>query len=421
MNRTKAPKIDFINKLKTRDVETEQLKNGVKLYFIKSTNTEISEIIWHFNSGVWDQEELLVATLTAKMVTEGTKFLTSQQIADVFDLHGAHFTKSVAMHSTSFKLMALNKYLPKLVNTVSQILSQPLFDNNEFNVIRNETKQKFLIDLEEAETIARFTIEKNIYGHQHPYGWIASPDDYDKLNTTWIKKYFDKNYTSKNLSIIIVTNNKQAVKNSLTKEFENFNNSNKIIIKRNFTIEPLLQTQYIEKKSSLQSAIRVGWRTFERNNSDYCDMMILDTLLGGYFGSRLMQNIRQKLGLTYSIYSSLTALKFDGTFQIISEVNKENKQKVLDEIIKEVNEIKTNFVSEAEILKLKNYLLGALLRSIDGNFNFASVLSYFLTYDTDFNFYSIFVDKVKNISPDKIQFLAKKYLDINKMYSVIVG
>ncbi|MBN2662237.1 MAG: insulinase family protein [Bacteroidales bacterium] len=421
INRKKAPKLDFINQLKTPDIKIHKLNNGVKLYFIKSTNTEISEIIWHYNTGVWEQQKLLVAGMTAKMLSEGSKNYSSSQIADVFDFYGAQFSKEASMHSTSFKLMALNKYLPKLINIVSEILSEPSFDKKEFEVLKKENKQKFLIDLEEIETVARYSLEQNIYGVNHPYGWVAKPEDYDTLDLDSLKSYFEKNYSANNLNIIAVANNENIVIDILKKEFENYH---KNIIQTNvnkYKVQSLKQVQYIPKKTSFQSAIRVGWKLFNRQHQDYCDMLIFDTLLGGYFGSRLMQNIRQDLGLTYSIYSSLKALKYEGTFQIVSEVNKENNNRVLDEIFVEINKLKTVYVSDKEMLNLKNYMLGSLLRSIDGNFNFASALSSFLTYNTDFQFYTKFVDRVKNITPDRIKTLANKYFDTKEMFSVIVG
>lgn len=419
-NRKKAPKLDFIDQLKTPDIKIHQLDNGVKIYFIKSTNTEISEVIWHFNAGVWEQQKLLVAGMTAKMLPEGTKNFSSVQIADIFDFYGAHFSKEASMHSTSFKLMSLNKYLPKLINIVSEILSEPSFDKNEFEILKKENKQKFLIDLEEIETVARYSLEQNIYGKNHPYGWVAKTEDYDTLDLNSLISYFDENYSANNLNIIVVANDENSILN-LSKEFENYKKNNTVISSPKYSAQSLKRVEYIPKKTSLQSAIRVGWKLFERKHPDYCDMIIFDALLGGYFGSRLMQNIRQDLGLTYSIYSSLKALKYDGTFQIVSEVNKKNKNRVLDEIIVEINKLKTDLVSVREMLNLKNYLLGSLLRSIDGNFNFASALSSFLTYDIDFQFYNHFVDRVKNITPERIKTLANTYLDTNKMFSVVVG
>lgn len=421
INRKIAPKIDFIDELKNKEIDIRELPNGIKLYFIKSSNNDISELIWHFNKGVWSQSNLLVATMTAKLITEGTKSLNSEQIADTFDYCGANFSKVVSMHSTSFKLLSLNKYIPKLVSLVADILSNPLFDEMEFQILKNENKQKFLIDLEEVSTIARFTFEKNLFGSEHPYGWIAKPENYDKLKLDWLKAFYDANYVAKNLSIIIVTNEVDKTYNSIYAEFGDFRNNNTIIDQNLTPVKPLKKYEYISNDTSFQSALRLGWRLFNRQHADYQNMLIFDALLGGYFGSRLMQNIRQKLGLTYSIYSSVKALKYDGSFQIISEVNKENKEKVIDEIINEIEKLKNEPVSKNELNNLKNYLLGSLLSSIDGNFNYATALSSFLTYNTDFNFYSNFVTTIKEMNPDIIKNLANKYFDINNMFKVVVG
>ncbi len=420
LNRKTPPQVSLIEKINTPKISVGKI-NEIGLYYIESTNNDISEIIFQFNTGVWQQKHLLTASMTSRLITEGTKHHTSQQIADIFDLYGASFTKSTGMHATAFKLMALNKYLPNLIKIIAEIFNYPLFDKKEFNILRNETKQKFLIDLEEVETIAKLTIERNIYGKNYPYGWAAEPKDYDKLQIDWIKEYYNDNYTANNLNIIIVSNDIKNTTQILNENFANFRTSKKTNNREKYEVKPSEKYTYIEKESSHQTAIRVGWRLFDRKNPDYIDMIILNTILGGYFGSRLMQNIRQKLGLTYSIYSSLQAYKYDGTFQIISEVNKENKQKVIDEILKEITDLKQTPISNKELSSLKNYLMGAILSATDGYFNFASALSSFIIYDINFDFYDEFIEKLKNISPERIKQLANKYLDTNKMFTVIVG
>jgi len=148
---------------------------------------------------------------------------------------------------------------------------------------------------------------------------------------------------------------------------------------------------------------------------------MLNTLLGGYFGSRLMQNIRQKKGYTYSIYSTTSTYKQGGYFEIVSEVNKENKHKVVEEIIKEVEFLRNNYPSEEELQKMKSYMAGSILRSLDGVFSFSRSMVTFVNYNIEFDYYQRYFNRLKSISPKRITELAQKYLNTDECYKVIVG
>ncbi len=415
------PKYEIVSELKIPEVLKTNLNNGIEIYFIETANKNISEIIFDFGAGVWNQPQLLIASMTLFMLSEGTKYHNSQQIADIFDFYAAQFDAGASMHSSSVKLTALNKFLPELIKLVAEILKFPDFPKKELNILINKNKQQLILELEEEDTIARNKLEEMIFGNNCPYGWSAKPNDYDKLKPEILKKFYYENFFAQNLKIIVASNDLESIMYLLNENFYDFQSGNVNFEQKSYIPQSGEKFLEIKRKNAMQSAIRTAWKTFDRKHIDYTDLSILDTFLGGYFGSRLMQNIRQKKGYTYSIYSSLNAYKYSGTFEIVSEVQKKNKFKVVDEIKNEILRLQKEQISEEEMSNLRNYMLGSIIRGLDGNFTFARTLHSLLVYDLPLDFLNTYTDRIKTVTPERLRELAVKYLNIDEMFTVIVG
>jgi predicted Zn-dependent peptidase len=421
LDRKNPPEYKHIDSIILPKTEEIILDNGVKLYFVHTTNEEISEIQFVLKAGIWQQKHLLVANSTIKMMQEGTTEHTSAQISETFDYYGAFFSSIVGMDFTGFKLLCLNKYLPQLISLVDEIISKPIFPTEEFEIFRLKEKQNLILNLEEERIIATNELEQSIFGKDYPYGMYASPEDYDKLKIEWLKEFYEQNVSKENFFIVAAGKDKSKIIEQLNNTFKYLKNNNPKTEKNNYKIISGEKFKYIERENALQAAVYTGWKTFEHTHQDYIDMMILNTLIGGYFGSRLMQNIRQNKGYTYSIYSMLKSYRYSGIFQISSEVNKDSKYEVLDEIKKEIEKISTEDIGTDELQNLKNYLSGSLLMGLSGAFSYSRILPMHIYYDQGLDYYQRYFDRIKTIDAKRLKELSQKYLKPEQMYSVIVG
>lgn len=416
----KEPDLQTIKNINLPLIQKHKLQNGIEVFILKTPVKEISSVNFLYNKGVWNQKHLLEANSTVKLLNRGTKSNNSKQIADFYDFHSIRFKAEVGMHNIVFKNVMLNKYLEKAMLMQKEILTEPKFDKKEFDLYTNNQKEKFIIELEEAENIARYEFEEQIYGAKHPYGSHALPDDFDKLKIEWLHDFYQQNIASANLKIIAITYDSENLLKTLNKIFGDFRKQNEIKDIQDYPVESGEKYRLIQKEGNLQAAIRTGWKLFDKNHPDYIDMIIVNSLFGGYYGARLMQNIRQRLGLTYGIYSILACEKYNGSLQIIAEVKSDAKERVFEEIEKEIVKLRTELVSQEELDKLRRYLAGSLLRSIDGEFGYYQRIINFLTYQIDFNFYQKLFKRLNQITPQQIQQLAIKYLDPEQMYKTIV-
>jgi predicted Zn-dependent peptidase len=420
LDRTISPEFFLVNDINIPEVITIKVAEKYPLFLVKSNNDALTEIIFNFDAGIWVQPKLLVASMTRALLTEGTQNYSAREIANVFDFYGANLSSNIGMHSSSIRLFCLTKHLPSLLPIVNDVINFATFEQKEFDLYQNKYKQQLVIELEEVENIARNQIETLIFGSNHPYGWTAIPSDYDNLNRDLLIQYYENNYTSDRLRIILTTGQVDFCLDLLNK-YINLVREKSNILKFDYELKNDKKTLFIPKKDALQSAVRIGWNLFEQTHRDFTDMFILDTILGGYFGSRLMQNIRQIKGYTYSIYSEIISYKYGGSLQIASEVKKQNKNKVVDEIFKEVELLQNELINNDEFSNLKSYMLGELLQQLDGQFAFAHSVQASLVYNLPFDIITKNIERIKNIKPERIMELAQKYLIKENAFVVIVG
>ena len=173
--------------------------------------------------------------------------------------------------------------------------------------------------------------------------------------------------------------------------------------------------------NSLQSGIRVGRRLFSRRHPDFNGVFVLNTILGGYFGSRLMTNIREKKGFTYNIYSTADAMLHDGCLYIATEVNADKAAATLRAIFSEMKKLREKPVSDDELDMVRNYLLGMLLNGLDGPMNISDVVRNLLVEGLPLSAFDELVQAVRSIRPEDIQALAQQYLQPEDFWVVRVG
>jgi len=161
-------------------------------------------------------------------------------------------------------------------------------------------------------------------------------------------------------------------------------------------------------------------RTIKRNEPEYPIFSLLNTVLGGYFGSRLMQNIREDKGYTYGVYSVLKSMTMSGQWGIYTDVGIDVYESALNEIYFEIERLKNEEISPEELHLVKNYIAGTFLSSIDGPFALANKFKSIYLFDLDYSYFDRFLSDIKNITPKKLNALANKYLD-NSYHQVVVA
>ncbi len=423
LNRKQQPEFKNIENINIPVPEKINLDNGIETYIINAGTQEIIKIDIIFNAGSWYQEKPLIATIVNEMLIEGTKSMTSQQIAEKLDYYGAFIHPNPTKDSGNITLYTLKKYLPETIKILNDIIKHPIFPENELKTFLSKRKQQFQIELEKVTNIARREFNEQLFGENHPYGKKTKLKNYDFVNREDIVRFHKRLYHSGNCKIIL----SGKIDDSDIKLLNQYLGSKDWNIKTeakslNFDIthQPKMES-FVEKENVTQSAIRLGKIIINKDHPDYHKLDVVNTILGGYFGSRLMKTIREEKGYTYGISSVLVSLKHAGYLVILSEVGANVAKNAITDVITEIKKLRDKPVSQKELDLVKNYMLGDLLRSFDGPFEISASFINIIDLGLDTNYYDKAIEAIRTITPNEIILIANKYLQEDTLIKTIAG
>jgi zinc protease len=370
------------------------------------------------------EKKKLVSRITGALLKEGAGNMNGNQIAESLDYYGYSLSHPFHLDTNHLVIYGITQHFSAILPTISKILSEPHFPLTELEAYISRRKQKLAIDLAKVDVVAYRKITEMLYGEDHPYGYNSGEKEYEEITREDLVEHFSRLYYPDNCVIFLSgrfgpqeiealdywlgQTPSPGSKNAAPFWIEN-------------PLNEVKERAVIEDQTTQQTAIRIGRRLFKRDHEDYAGMFVLNTILGGYFGSRLMENLREEKGLTYHIFSGIDTMRYGGYFCIGTEVNPENGALAYQEIIKELDALMHKRVGREELKMVKNYLLGNYLNMLDGPFNIADAFKGLILEGVSLNHYDDLVAKIKIIESEELRLLAKKYFNPEAMTEVIVG
>jgi len=422
LDRNKSPQINQIKKIDILRASETKLKNGIPVYHLNAGTQDLVKIELLFPAGMWHQPSPLVGSGASTMLNEGTSKRSAKEIAEMVDYYGAFLHTEITHDFATVGVHSLNKHLPSVLSIIEEIISDSVFPQNEWDVYIKNKQQAFIVNNKKVSFVSRKKFAELLFGNEHPYGHNVIEEDFDKLKREDAYNFYKQNYSAKDAIIVASGNVTDATLQLIEKHFGGIASP---------LTPPFLEErgkrseaggQYlIEKKDALQSAIRIGKMLFTKPHTDYPAMQVVNTIFGGYFGSRLMANIREDKGYTYGIGSAIVSFSHAGYFTISTEVGTEVTKDAIKEIYFELNKLQTEKVSESELSLVRNYMLGTFLRSIDGPFALADRFKGIHFSGLSYDYYDRYIETIRTITPEQILELANKYLKKEEMIELVVG
>jgi predicted Zn-dependent peptidase len=388
MNRSIAPELRNIDEIPFFNPKIHHLDNGIKAHEIKGGTQEIVKLDIILNTGIFFQQQQSQADATFQLLKEGTLKKSSAEIAEIIDYYGCYLnTESGNLYQT-LVVYVLRKYLENICDLLNEIFTSATFPEKELEVYIAQQIQKILISNEKVNEIARNEFFKNWWGEDHNLGKISQVCDLKQLNKQKLIEFNNQFYNANNIEIIISGCTDKSSIQLLNKYFGTLQIGKK---NNNWVDNNNLRVNFgkfnVNKPGAVQSAIRIGFKVFSPSNSDYFSLSFLTTLFGGYFGSRLMANIREDKGYTYGIGAHLLHQANSHALIIATEVGKEVCNETLKEIFCEIEKLKLDLVDEIELNTVKQYLMGNLLRSFDGIFEMADRYKFLILNHLDLEYF----------------------------------
>ena len=415
------PKINRISSVILPEVHTFSI-HSIPVYEIRKPESGLIMMEIVFMAGRPQEHKQMVSSCCAPMMREGAGQYDSETIAEKVDFYGASLSISADLDVISIKLICLKKYFSDLKDIVADILSKPHFSPKELKQFRERRIQQLEVELAKNDVVAYRTLTEAIYGPNHPYGYNSTQELYRLVTVEDLHEHFDRHICASKARIFLsgdLDNSDHEILASMLSRLSLTTSSTSS--KSKMDSSPLPQRHISVAGNKAQTSLKIGRRTFPRGHKDFTPLTYVSTILGGYFGSRLISNIREKKGLTYGIYSTLDVHLHDGAFMISTEVANSRLEECIKEVYFEIERLQEEEVSDQELETVNNYLMGNYLNLFDGPFNsIRAIKSLVLAQIPLDSLQSLIKASISFDANDIIQ-ISKKYLDRNDFWEVIVG
>ncbi len=425
MNRSNAPAIkdavEFDVLLKPYEKFT--LDNGIPVYVVKAAEQDTLQLELVFPAGSWYESESLVATATNFLMKNGTAQHSALEISEAVDYYGAYLNRSCAHENATYTLHCLSKHLAALMPTLQEVIQQPSFPEEELAIYKQNMKQRLVVNLQKSDFVANRYIDRYLFGAFHPYGRVGTIEGYDALQAETLKTFYKNHYTYNNCRIFMAGNVPDNALALLNGHFGKTQwNGTAYISRPDLPVQPAQEKKFriFNDENGVQGAIRIARPFPNRYHPDFPKMLVLNTVLGGYFGSRLMSNIREEKGYTYGIHSQVYNFRQTGAINITTEAGRDVCEAAIAEVYKELERLQKEPIPEEEISLVRNYMIGSILGDLDGAFHIIQRWKNLILNDLDEHYFYNNIRTIKEISVEELQQLAQRYYNAGDFYELVV-
>ncbi len=403
-------------------INRETLDNGIPIYWLDAGVQDVVQIDWIFPAGLWYEQKASVAHATAGLLKNGTSKYTAEQINAALEFYGAQLKVSAGNDYATITLYSLTKHLPELLPMIMEIITDATFPESEIEIHKRNAVQKLLVNLRQCEFVANQQVDAVLFGAQHPYGRYTKKENIEAITREDLVGFYHDHYSLANARIFMagkIGKNEVSCVNDI---FGKTSYEKKSSDRSEFAIKG--DDKRIHRidndPNGVQGAIRIGRLFPNRHHPDYAPMVVLNTLFGGYFGSRLMSNIREEKGFTYGIYSSLSPEINGGSLIIHTETGRAVVEEAIKEIYHEMEVLCNEAASDEELLLVKNYLLGGLLGDLDGPFSILQRWRTLILNGFGEDYFNSNIQIYKTVTAKDLQLLAQKYFERSAFCEIVV-
>lgn len=417
-NRIQQPPLVAIDAIDFVAPKKRHLSSTVPLYHMKEVPNETARFDLYFDAGNFRGEKGIPG-FTNGLLMSGTSTKSSIQIQEEINALGGFLETGVSVENAAISIYCLREYLPRILSTIIDSILNVEFHEKEILELTADRKQKWRIDQEKVSTLAQQLFRSKLFASNERYALALSEADFDNISRDDLIAFHKRYYLQGLTKVVVVGDFEDDVIDDITTILLPLTSSQ--MDPFDPAVQHLPGSHVVEKKGALQTAIRAGRMLFNKNHPDFLDFLFLNTILGDYFGSRLMANIREDKGYTYGIGSMIAELDGTGYFLIATEVGKDVRDHTLKEMQYELKRLQEELVPDHEMQLVRNYMLGQLLKSADGAYAMTDLFLSAELHGKSLDFYNDAIQSINEISSERVRELAQKYLNWDDLAVVGVG
>ena len=393
--------------------------NGVPIYLLPTNDFEVVRFSFVFRAGTSMQHRPFTASATANMLGEGSAKYSAQEIAERLDFYGSYFDVNIDRDYAYISFCSLSKFFAPTADVAREIVLCPTFGEHELEIYCSKRKQSLAIERKKVEMLSRELFAETLFGAEHPYGISSDESLYDDVRRDDLVALYRELYTAENCFVVCSGRIDEEVITTLRAIVEALASGRRAEQRLPATHTTNVLRRDVE--GALQSSIRVGRLLFPRTHPDFVGMQVVAAALGGYFGSRLMQNLREEHGYTYGVMAAMVNFDKEGYLAIATQVAREVREEALAEIYREIERMRHELLDDEELQMVKNMMIGEILRILDGPFGIADVTIENIMCGMDNRAMEQSVERILSITAEQIRELAERYLRREDLVEVVVG
>ena len=429
LNRHTPPPIQSTS-LDFRKPVQRVLRNGIPLHVIEAGQLDAVRIDFVFSAGQWHQEHKLQALFACRMLREGCRGYTSAEFAERLDYYGAWLDLSVAMNRTFVTLYTLKKHFATTLELVHRMLTEPSYSEEQFRIVCDNNKAQLMVNLQKGDVQAMRALRRSLYGEEHPCGKQVTPEDYDALQLAHVVDFYHRHYGSRTCRIYLSGDIDEPLLSRVESLFGmaewgcgekvesgKWRDESYCHLDENYPLSSL----NLQLEGAVQDSIRMGCLLIDVNHPDYLPLRVLTAVLGGYFGSRLMKNIREEKGYTYHIGSDLVTNTTQVMFLIHCEAQAGKAEEVIGEVHREMQRLQSELIPDDELRMVRNYMIGEICRNYESAFSLTDAYIFMEHLGLPLTHLEQTIDAIRTTDAPRLQQLAQRYLRPDLLHTVVVG
>ena len=420
VNRKVGPGIKPINDIHLPEVSFYTLSNGVPVYEINTGLQDAFKVELMTLGGRLNESKKMVSRATSSLIRDATMSYTQKELAEKLDFFGVALSAKFNMDVTSLIMYSLNKHADSVIPILGNIYLNPLFSSTELEKYKQRNINNLQVEITKNDVLAYREYTEHLFGGDHIYGYNSTESRYAQLEIDDLIQHHKLHYGIQNTVIILSGKITEDIRNSIDRELGSFEKNSPL----KFYHDPQPASHdsrlVLNGKGKFQDSIITGKRLFNKTNQDYAPMIVANTVLGGYFGSRLMKIIREEKGYTYNIGSYMDMLKYDGFYYISTDVAPENTTDTINEIDIQIKRLQDKLVNSDELTMVKNYILGNVLNMLDGPFKVSNWIKTLVTHDISLLRGHEIIQEIQHTNALQIQEMFQKYYQKEDLFQLIV-
>lgn len=418
MNRTQQPIVQEIGHIEYLKPQLFDITPTVKLVWMKEVQNETVRLDLFFDAGIITSDAS-IATIVQGLIFSGTPEISSVEFHERIDEMGGFIDTDLSLEIAIISIYCLRECLEEIAQLVAKTMNGMCFHEKEVNDTLRSLAQKFNENKQKVKNVAQQQFRNAFFQSDERYARLAEIEHFTNTQVLEMKRFYKERYLKGLTRMTLVGNVEQDTVDALIDLFGTWSLEEKF--KKEGSFPTTGQEISIPVDGAIQTAIRMGRNLFSKHHPDFIEFHVLNTILGDYFGSRLMSNIREDKGYTYGIGSAVLDLQLTSYFIIVTEVGKDVADATIQEIKNEMSRLQTELVPIDELELVKNYLLGQILKGADGPYAMLDLFNAVDLYGLDLSYYDEIVRLTKAVTSERLQELAKKYLNWEDFMVVVAG